>query len=145
MEGSLIPREERESIVKHRHERNLQILLPVLGVVVLVVVVAALIVAEALAQNPQLRQWADTALIVVLSIVMALMVILLLVITALSVLMFFALKKTPEYTGQFSEQFLHYSALGRLYLDKAAEPIIALKTWLGVAGDLLGRRKAKDS
>jgi NADH:ubiquinone oxidoreductase subunit 5 (subunit L)/multisubunit Na+/H+ antiporter MnhA subunit len=145
MEGNPLPREDRESMLKHRHERNLQILLPVLVVVALVVVVAALIVGEALAQNPQLRQWADTALIVVLSIMMALMVILLLVITALSVLMFFTLKETPEYTGRFSEQLLHYSALSRLYMDKATEPLIEFKTWLGVAGDFLGRRKAKDS
>jgi hypothetical protein len=114
-------------------------------VVALVVLVAALIVTAALAQNPQLSQWANTALIIVLGIVMALMVILLLVITALSALMFFALGKTPEYTGQFSEQFLHYSALSRLYMDKAAEPLIAFKTWVGVVGNFMGRRKRKDS
>jgi hypothetical protein len=145
MEDSPIPREERESLVKHRHERNLQILLPVLGVLGLVLLVAALIVAEAFADNPQLRQWADTALIVVLGITMALMVILLLVVTALSVLMYFALGKTPGYTGQFSAQFLHYSALSRLYMDKAAEPLITLKTWVGMVGDLFGGRKRKDT
>lgn len=145
MQDNPVPREERESLVKHRHERNLQILLPVLGVVGLVALVAALIVAEALADNPQLSQWANTALIVVLGLTMALMVILLLVITTLSALMYFALEKTPGYTGQFSEQFLHYSALSRLYMDKAAEPLIAFKTWVGVVGDFIGGRRRKDS
>ena len=140
-----IPRDERESIVKHRRQRNLQILLPVLSIVALVVLVGALVNAEALAQNPQLSQWANTALIIVLGVVMALMVILLVVIAALSAAMYFALDKTPDYTGQFSEQVLHYSALSRLYMDKAAEPLIVFKTWVGVVGDLVGRRRAKDS
>jgi len=140
-----IEQPEREPIVKHRHERNLQILLPVLSVVALVLLVAALIVIAAEAQNPQLSQWAAAASVILLGIVMGLMLLLFIVIGALVVLMFLALQRTPTYTGQFSEQFLRISALSRQYMDKAAEPVIAIKTWLGVAGDLTRRKKRKDS
>jgi hypothetical protein len=43
-----------------------------------------------------------------------------------------------------SDQFLHYSALSRQYMNKAAEPVIALRTWMGVAGDVLRRGKRKE-
>jgi hypothetical protein len=144
MDPSQIPVPEREAIVKHRHERNVQILLPVLSVVALVVLVAVLVFAAYLAQNPALSQWADAALIYVLAITMALMVLLFVVLIALNVAIGFGLIKTPTYTGLFSEQFLHYSALSRQYLDKSVEPIIAFKTWMGVAGDMLRRDKRKE-
>jgi chromate transport protein ChrA len=141
MTDTPIPQPEREPIAKHRHERNLQILLPVLVVVALVLLTAALVVIEALAQNPQLSQWAATAGIILLGITMGLMVLLFIVIGALVVLLYMALQKTPTYTGRFSEQFLHYSALSRQYMDKATEPLIAVKTWLGVAADFTRRKK----
>jgi hypothetical protein len=144
MDPSEIPVPEREAIVKHRHERNVQILLPVLSIVALVFLVALLVFAAYLSQNPALSQWADTALIYVLAITMALMVLLFVVLLALNVGLAFGLIKTPTYTGLFSEQFLHYSALSRQYMDKAVEPIIAIKTWMGVAGDVFRRNKRKE-
>jgi chromate transport protein ChrA len=144
MDPSIIPVPEREAIVRHRHERNVQILLPVLSVVVLVVLVAVLIFIAYLSQNPALSKWANTALIYVLAITMALMVFLFIVLLGLNVALGFGLLKTPTYTGLFSEQFLHYSALSRLYMDKAVEPIITLKTWLGVPGDMFRRNKRKE-
>lgn len=144
MEANHIPQPEREAISRHRHERNLQILLPVLIVLALVVLAAALVLAAYFAQNPGLSQWADTALIIVLGVVMALMVVLFIVLLALNVVMGLGLQKTPTYTGQFSEQFLHYSALSRQYMDKALEPLLVIKTWMGVAGDVIRRDKRKE-
>ena len=145
MEPSPIPEPEREAIVRHRHERNLQILLPVLIVVTLVILVGALVIAAYYSQNPDLIKWANTAMIYLLGITMALMVLLFIVVLALNVALGFGLIKTPTYTGEFSEQFLHYSALSRQYMDKVADPIITFKTWIGVPSDVLrkGNRKGK--
>lgn len=144
MHASPIPREERESLVKHRRERNVQILLPVLAVAFVVVILILLVLAAYFAQNPQLAKWAATASIILLAMVLALMIILFIVLVALIVLNTMALQKIPQYTGNFSEQFLRYSALGRRYMDKAVTPVIAIESWLKVPGDLL-RRNRKDS
>jgi hypothetical protein len=144
MEQSPIPQPEREATVRHRRERNLQILLPVLAAVALVVLVAALVLAAYFAQNPSILRWANTATIYLLAITMALMVLLFIVVLALNVVIGMGLQKAPPYTVIASDQFLHYSALSRQYMNKAVEPVIALKTWLGVAGDVVRRGKRKE-
>jgi hypothetical protein len=139
-----VPRDDRESIVKHRRERNLQILLPVIVVVLFVALVAGVVLAAYFSTDPRLTKWAATAGVILLGITIALMVLLLVAVVAVTVLTGVALQRTPRYTGLVSEQFLHYSALSRQWMDKAAAPVIAIESWIKVPGDLL-RRERKDS
>jgi hypothetical protein len=144
MQDHPVPREDRESIVRHRRERNLQVLLPVVVVILFVALVAGVVMAAYFSSDPQLVKWAAAAGVILLGITLGLMVLLLAVLVAVNVLAGMALQKTPRYTGLFSEQFLHYSALSRQYMDKAAAPVIAMGSWLKVPGNLL-RRRRKDS
>jgi ATP/ADP translocase len=131
-------------MVKHRRERNVQIFLPVFAAAALVVLLVTTVLIAYFSQNPQVAKWAATASIIIFTVILALMLILFLVLVALIVLNTIALRRIPQYTGNFSEQFLHYSALSRRYMDKAVGPMIAIESWLKVPGDLL-RRKRKGS
>jgi uncharacterized membrane protein YjdF len=135
MDEPIVPPPPRESILRHRKERNWQILAPVLCTAALGVVFAIIIVYGAI-QGGDAALWAAIATIL---LVIPIMVASLLLLTVLSVFIYeaqYIYKILPTYSAQAQDAVLNATAQVNHYADKSMAPILALKTWLGVPGRL---------
>jgi hypothetical protein len=138
----IIPPAPRESILRHKRERNLQIVLPITIALVLVILAGALLVI-ATSNNCEIARWAAIALT---CLTIPIMVMSLVMLIALSVLIWGAAKvysQAPEYSGQAIDFLKTTSVQVKHYSDRAAEPFIALKTWLGVPDKMTGNENKK--
>jgi predicted PurR-regulated permease PerM len=133
MNEPIVPPPPRESILRHRKERNWQILAPVLGTVTLGIVLSIVIIYGAM-QGGDAARWAAIATIL---LVIPIMVVSLLLLAVLSVFIYeaqYIYKILPTYSAQAQDTVLNVTAQVNNYADKSTTPILALKTWLSVPG-----------
>jgi predicted PurR-regulated permease PerM len=133
MNEPIVPPPPRESILRHRKERNWQILAPVLGIVTLGIVLSIVIIYGAMLGGDAAR-WAAIATIL---LVIPIMVVSLLLLAVLSVFIYeahYIYKILPTYSAQAQDTVLNVTAQVNNYADKSTAPILALKTWLSVPG-----------
>jgi len=135
MNEPIVPLPPRESLLRHRHERNLQILLPVISAAAVGIILAILIVIGA-KQGGDTATWADIATIL---LVAPIMVVSLLLLAILSVMIYgasMAYKILPTYSGQAQDVVNNVTAQTKFYADKSTAPILIIKSWLSVPGKL---------
>lgn len=139
MNEPIVPPPPRESILRHRKERNWQILAPVLGIVTLGIVLSIVIIYGAMLGGDAAR-WAAIATIL---LVIPIMVVSLLLLAVLSVFIYeahYIYKILPTYSAQAQDTVLNVTAQVNNYADKSTAPILALKTWLSVPGRIFRKK-----
>jgi predicted PurR-regulated permease PerM len=135
MTEPIVPLPPRESLLRHKRERNLQVLLPIILAVILIVTAAVLVVI-ATSNNADVERWSAIALT---CLVVPIMMLTLIVLIILSVMIWGAGKvysNAPEYSGQAIDILKTASVQVKHYSDRAAGPFLAIKTWLGVPNKL---------
>lgn len=126
----VVPRPDRESIVKHRREVLRQIYLPIILFGLLIFAVMILSAYATFAQDGDVARWAaiSTIWLVIPQMVGALTFLALLLACIYG--LYRLLQATPRYTGVAQDYVLWFSAEVKLWTDKLIKPVIALKSWL---------------
>jgi hypothetical protein len=140
MNEPIVPLPPRESILRHRHERNWQILAPVIIAASIGVALSIIIVIGAL-QGGDAATWADIATILLVAPIMVVSVLLLGVLSVMIYGAGMAYKLLPNYSGQAVDAIYNVTAQVKFYADKSTAPILIIKTWLSVPGKIF--RKVK--
>jgi len=127
-----VPQPNRESYLKHRRDFTRQILLPIILVTLLGLGFVALAIYGTVVRSAKVSLWADISLI---SLIIPMM-LLALVTLGLVGGMVYGLAKllgvTPRYTGLVQQYALWLNAEIVLWTDKIIQPVLSLKTWLGL-------------
>ena len=135
MEEPIVPLPPRESILRHRKERNLQIFLPVFTAVALGIICAVIIIYGTIHGGPS-ATWAAIATIL---LVLPIMLVSFLLFVVLAVLIYeaqYLYKILPTYSAQVQDTVFNVTAQINNYADKSTAPILALKSWLSVPGKI---------
>ena len=135
MNEPIIPTPPRESILRHRHERNMQILMPVISAAVLGIILGIIIIYGTI-HGGDAATWAAIATIL---LVIPIMVVSFLLLVVLSVMVYeaqYLYKLLPTYSGQAQDTVLNVTAQVSHYSELSTEPILMIKTWLSVPGKL---------
>ena len=127
-----VPQPDRESYLKHRRDVNRQIILPVALVAVIGVGIAALTIYAATGGSAGVSLWADISLIWLIIPMMFLSLVILALTVGLVYGLTKLLKVSPRYTGIVQQYALWINAEIVLWTDKIIEPVLSLKTWLGL-------------
>ena len=133
MEEPIVPTPPRESILRHRHERNRQILAPVIGAATLGILLGIFIVYATL-QGGDAATWAAIATIY---LVIPIMIVSFLLLAILIFMIYEAqslYKVLPTYSGQAIDVVLNVTAQVSHYAEKSTEPVMVLRSWLSVPG-----------
>jgi hypothetical protein len=133
MNEPIVPLPPRESLLRHRHERNLQILVPVIGAAIVGIILAIVIVIGTI-QGGDSAIWADIATILLVAPIMVVSVLLLGILSVMIYGAGMAYKVLPTYSGQAQDAVSNVTTQVNHYADKSTEPILILKTWLSVPG-----------
>ena len=133
MNEPIVPLPPRESLLRHRHERNWQILVPVIGTAIVGIILAIVIVIGTV-QGGDSAIWADIATILLVAPIMVVSVLLLGILSVMIYGAGMAYKVLPTYSGQAQDAVNNVTTQVNLYADKSTEPILILKTWLSVPG-----------
>lgn len=132
MENNIVPQPARESIVKHKREKRNQIILPIILVTVAVLAIAVFTGISAANSQPGVGLWADISLIWLI----APMLLAALIILALMIGLIYGanrlLKATPHYTGKAQAYILWLSAEIMIWTDNIVQPLISIRTWMGL-------------
>jgi hypothetical protein len=132
MDKYSLPRPERESYVKHRRDVNRQIIFPIILVSVVGIGLAIFSGFAASAQNPGVSLWADISMIWLIIPMMALALVIMALMIALVYGLNRLLKISPHYTGLAQSYALWFSAQVVIWTDKLMDPVMSIKTWLGL-------------
>jgi predicted PurR-regulated permease PerM len=135
MNEPIVPLSPRETILRHRRERNWQILAPVIGVATLGILLGILVIYGTF-HGGDATTWAAIATILLVIPVMVVSFLLLVVLTAVIYETQMLYKILPTYSGQAQDVFLNVTAQIRYYSEKSTEPILVLKSWLSVPGKI---------
>ncbi len=135
MNEPIVPPAPRELYLRHRKERTLQILVPVLAAVTFGIVFSAIIVYGTL-QGGDSAKWAAIATILLVIPIMLVSFLLLVVLVAVIYESNYIYKILPTYSGQAQDAVLNVTAQVNYYAEKSTDPIVALKTWLSVPGKI---------
>ena len=131
MEEPIIPPPPRETIIRHKRERNLQILLPIIAFSTLTVLACALVVYGTV-QGGDVATWAAIATICLAVPIMITSLIVLAILSGMIYGSAYIYKETPTYSGKTIDAIETASVHIKHYSDAVTGPIISLKTWLGV-------------
>ena len=132
MDKYSVPRPERESYVKHRRDVNRQIILPIV-LVSLVGIGLAIFSGFAAAGNyPGVSLWADISIIWLIIPMMMLALVIVALLAGLVYGLARLLKISPHYTGLAQSYALWINAEVTIWTDKIIQPVISIKTWLGL-------------
>jgi predicted PurR-regulated permease PerM len=139
MNEPIIPTPPRESILRHRHERNWQILTPIIIVSIVGIILGILIIYGTI-HGGDSATWAAIATIL---LVVPIMVVSFLLLVVLSLLIYesqMLYKVLPTYSGQAQDTVLNVTAQVSHYSEKSTEPILMIKTWLSVPGKVFHKK-----
>jgi predicted PurR-regulated permease PerM len=133
MEEPIVPTPPRESILRHRRERNWQILAPVIGAATLGILLGIFIIYATL-HGGDASTWAAIATIFLVIPVMVVSFLLLAVLTFMIYEAQYLYKVLPTYSGQAVDVVLNVTAQVNHYAEKSTEPVLIIKSWLSVPG-----------
>jgi predicted PurR-regulated permease PerM len=139
MNEPIIPTPPRESILRHRHERNWQILTPVISAAVVGIVLGIIIIYGTI-HGGDSATWAAIATIL---LIIPIMVVSFLLLVVLSVMVYETqtlYKVLPTYSGQAQDTVLNVTAQVSYYAEKSTEPILLLRTWLSIPGKVFRKK-----
>jgi predicted PurR-regulated permease PerM len=135
MNEPIVPPPPRESIVRHRHERNWQILAPVI-LAATVGIILGIVIIYGTVHGGDSATWAAIATIL---LVIPIMLVSFLLLVVLSFMVYEAqvlYRVLPTYSGQAQDAVLNVTAQVNHYTVKSTEPILIFKSWLSVPGKL---------
>lgn len=135
MDEPIVPLPPRESHLRHRKERNRQILAPIIIIAALGLALAAFIIYATL-QGGDLARWAAIATILLLLPVMLVSFLLLIILIFFIYEAGYIYKILPKYSGQAQDAFLNVTAQVNHYADMSTAPILVLKSWISIPGKM---------
>jgi ABC-type multidrug transport system permease subunit len=127
-----VPQPDRESYLKHRRDMTRQILVPIILVTVIGLGFVALSIYGAVANSSNVSLWADISLIWLIIPMMFLALVILGLVGGMVYGLAKLLGVTPRYTGLAQQYALWLNAEIVLWTDKIIQPVLSLKTWLGM-------------
>ena len=131
MNEPIIPPPPRETIIRHKRERNLQILLPII-VFSILTIAASVFIAIAIANGGEAERWAAISIICLAIPIMFMSLIVIAVLSGMIYASAQVYKETPTYSSKAIDAIETAAVQVKYYSDIAAKPVIMLKTWLGV-------------
>ena len=135
MEEPIVPLPPRESILRHRKERNWQIFVPIFTVAALGIAFAVFIVYGTI-HGGDSAVWAAIATILLIIPIMLFSFILFVVLSVFIYEAQYIYKLLPTYSAQAQDAVFNVTAHINRYADQSTAPILALKSWLSVPGKI---------
>ena len=135
MNEPIVPPPPRESYLRHRKERRLQILAPVLIAATLGITLAIIIIYGAM-QGGDTAIWSAIATILLVLPIMVVSFILLVVLSVFIYETHYVYKILPTYSAQAQDAVFNVTTQVNHYAEKSTEPILTLKSWLSVPGKI---------
>ena len=132
MDKYSVPRQKRESFVKHQRDVNLQIILPIVLVTLVGIGLAVFSGFAAAGSNPGVSMWADISMIWLIIPMMMLALVIIALLIAMVYGLNRLLKISPHYTGLAQSYAFWINAQVTIWIDKIMQPVLFLKTWLGL-------------
>lgn len=127
-----VPQPDRESYLKHRRDMTRQILVPIILVTVIGLGLVALSIYGIVGRSANVSLWADISLIWLIIPMMFLALVILGLVGGMVYGLAKLLGVTPRYTGLVQQYALWLNAEIVLWTDKIIQPVLSLKTWLGM-------------
>jgi hypothetical protein len=135
MNEPIVPLPPRESLLRHRHEKIWQILVPVISTAIVGIIFAVIIVIGTI-QGGEAATWASIATIILVAPIMVVSFLLLVILSFMIYGARLVYKNLPDYSGQALDAIYNVNAQVKYYADKSTAPILIIKTWLSVPGKM---------
>ena len=137
---AVIPEPVHESYKRHRKQRTVQIILPIILTAILFIGLIVLINIATFGNNGDVGRWAAISTMWIAGPVCAMGLVFLIVLGGLVYLMGQLLGVAPRYTGK-AQDFIHKLAIHiRRAADMAVKPVFSVNSFGATIKALLGRK-----